>query len=194
HRAADVREVDARARAPAEDHALLGVPLEDRLHRVLHAEDEAVVNSHVVREVLARLRLNVVDLHFAKILDRDNLLLAQVRATLGVAQLERAQHLLRLLTAYEADHLGEARTLGADGDRHLVHVMAVLALLRLVAPSRIDTEHAEKDLHVLGPALADDRESDAGVLVAILTNSHIAVCLEEAAQVGHDLVVRGGEE
>ncbi len=41
HRAADVREVDARARAAAEDHALLGVPVEDRLHRVLDGEDEA---------------------------------------------------------------------------------------------------------------------------------------------------------
>ena len=38
---ADLREVDARARAAAEDHALLGVPGEDRLHRVLDREDEA---------------------------------------------------------------------------------------------------------------------------------------------------------
>ncbi len=41
HRAADFREVDARARAAAEDVALLGVPGEDRLHRVLDGEDEA---------------------------------------------------------------------------------------------------------------------------------------------------------
>ena len=41
HRAADVRQVDARARAAAEDHPLLGVPVEDRLHRVLDGEDEA---------------------------------------------------------------------------------------------------------------------------------------------------------
>ena len=41
HRTADVREVDARARTAAEDLALLGVPAEDRLHRVLDAEDEA---------------------------------------------------------------------------------------------------------------------------------------------------------
>ena len=40
-RAADVRQVDARAGAAAEDHALLGVPGEDRLHRVLDREDEA---------------------------------------------------------------------------------------------------------------------------------------------------------
>src|SRR6478672_1165850 len=40
-RAADVGEVDPRAGAAAEDLALLGVPVEDRLHRVLDAEDEA---------------------------------------------------------------------------------------------------------------------------------------------------------
>ena len=40
-RAADVREVDAGAGAAAEDLAFLGVPVEDRLHRVLDAEDEA---------------------------------------------------------------------------------------------------------------------------------------------------------
>ena len=38
---ADLREVDARARAALEDGALLGVPVEDRVHRVVHREDEA---------------------------------------------------------------------------------------------------------------------------------------------------------
>src|SRR5215213_4892243 len=38
---ADARQVDAGARAAAEDHALLGVPPEDRLDRVLNREDEA---------------------------------------------------------------------------------------------------------------------------------------------------------
>ncbi len=41
HRAADVRQVDPRARAAAEDHPLLRVPVEDRLHRVVDREDEA---------------------------------------------------------------------------------------------------------------------------------------------------------
>jgi hypothetical protein len=50
HRAADVGEVDARAGAAAEDHALLGVPVEDRLHRVLHAEDEAGAALRVLLE------------------------------------------------------------------------------------------------------------------------------------------------
>ena len=40
-RAADVREVDPGAGAAAEDLTLLGVPVEDRLHRVLDREDEA---------------------------------------------------------------------------------------------------------------------------------------------------------
>ena len=41
HRAADLREVDPRAGAALEDDPLLGVPVEDRLHRVLDREDEA---------------------------------------------------------------------------------------------------------------------------------------------------------
>src|SRR3954467_10868502 len=41
HRPADVGEVDPRAGAAAEDAALLGVPLEDRLERVLDRQDEA---------------------------------------------------------------------------------------------------------------------------------------------------------
>src|ERR1044072_8510404 len=40
-RAAEVEEVDPGAGAAAEDLALLGVPVEDRLHRVLDAQDEA---------------------------------------------------------------------------------------------------------------------------------------------------------
>src|SRR4051794_10239106 len=40
-RAGDVGEVDAGARPAAEDHPLVRVPLEDRLHVVLHREDEA---------------------------------------------------------------------------------------------------------------------------------------------------------
>src|SRR5581483_10162278 len=41
HGAADPGEVDPRARTALEDEPLLGVPLEDRLHRVLDAQDEA---------------------------------------------------------------------------------------------------------------------------------------------------------
>ena len=37
----DVRQVDARARAALEDRALLDIPVENRGHRVLDAEDEA---------------------------------------------------------------------------------------------------------------------------------------------------------
>ena len=40
-RGADLREVDARSGTAAEDHSLLGVPVEDRLHRVVDGEDEA---------------------------------------------------------------------------------------------------------------------------------------------------------
>ncbi len=50
---ADAREVDPRAGAAAEDHALLGVPVEDRLDRVLDGEDEAVVDGDVVGQVFA---------------------------------------------------------------------------------------------------------------------------------------------
>ena len=41
HRSTDLREVDPRSRAAAEDQALLRVPVEDRLHRVVDRQDEA---------------------------------------------------------------------------------------------------------------------------------------------------------
>ena len=53
HRPADPGEVDAGARTAAEDIALARVPVEDRLHRVLDAEDKArtalwcIFESHV---------------------------------------------------------------------------------------------------------------------------------------------------
>src|SRR5439155_15937860 len=40
-RGAQAREVDARARAAAEDDPLAADPVEDRLHRVVDREDEA---------------------------------------------------------------------------------------------------------------------------------------------------------
>ena len=62
-RRADARQVDAGARAALEDDPLLGVPVEDRVHRVLDREDEAVVDPQAVAQVLAALGLDVVDVH-----------------------------------------------------------------------------------------------------------------------------------
>ena len=58
---ADARQVDARTGAALEDDALLPVPVEDRVHRVVDREDEAVVHPEVVAQVLAALGLDVVD-------------------------------------------------------------------------------------------------------------------------------------
>ena len=69
------------------------------------------MDGDVVAEVLAGLGLDVVDVHRAERLDRDDLLLAQVRAALRVAQVERREQLALLARVDEADELGEARAL-----------------------------------------------------------------------------------
>ena len=147
------------------------------------------MDCDVVGEELIRFGLNVKDIHLAKALDRDDLLLAQVGAALRVAKSERPQQLALLLVSNEADQLGEPRALRADRDRDLVEVMAVV--LRFSASKlapRVDPERSQEELNVLGPALADHRESDTCVLiVAVPAHRHIAVGLEEASQVSRDL-------
>src|SRR4029077_513654 len=81
-RGAKPREVDARARAAAEDDALAADPVEDRLHRVFDREDETVMDGDVVEEELAGLRLDVVDVLDADVLDGDDFLFASVRTML----------------------------------------------------------------------------------------------------------------
>src|SRR5439155_9601896 len=82
-RRAEVREVDAGARAAAEDDALAADPVEDRLHRVVDREDEArralrllleadvepnrgVERGHLVDEDRLELRLEGVGLLVAR--------------------------------------------------------------------------------------------------------------------------------
>ena len=73
--------------------------------------------------------------------------------------------------------------------------MAVGAPLGLVRAARVDAEHAEQDLDVLGPPLADDGEADARVLAAVVAaHGDVAVGLEDAAQVRGDLLVRRGPQ
>ena len=85
------------------------------------------MDGDVVREVLAGLGLDVVDVLDAERLDRDDLLLAQVGAALQVAETERLEQLPLLVLADEADELREAGALGADRDLDLVEVVAVAA-------------------------------------------------------------------
>jgi hypothetical protein len=106
---------------------------------VLDAEDEAVVNRDVVGEELARLGLDVVDVLDAERLDRDDLLLTEIRAALGVRAAQRLQQLVGLLAAREADELGEASALGADrrcSPREIVAVRGV----DLVLAARVDAQ------------------------------------------------------
>ena len=65
----DAGQVEPGAGAALEDQALLPVPVEDRLHRVVDGEDEAVVHPEVAGQVLAGLGLDVVDLHGPEVLD-----------------------------------------------------------------------------------------------------------------------------
>src|SRR5580692_1203653 len=68
----DPGQVDPGARAALEDEPLFPVPLEDRVHRVVHGQDEAVVHAQArgaAGQVLAALGLDVIDLHRAETLD-----------------------------------------------------------------------------------------------------------------------------
>ncbi len=65
----DAGEVDARTRPALEDQALFLVPIQDRVHRVVNRQDEAVMHPQASREILPALGLDVVDLHRAKELD-----------------------------------------------------------------------------------------------------------------------------
>ena len=46
----------------------------------------------------------------------------------------------------------------------LVEVVAVRPRLLLAQPARVDAEHVEEELDILGPALADHGEPDAAAL------------------------------
>src|SRR5205807_3622092 len=141
---AEVREVDAGAGAAAEDDALAADPVEDRLHRVVDREDEAVMDGDVVREVLARLGLDVVDLLDAERLDRDDLFLAKVAALLQPAERQRLKELGLLGITDESNELGEAGALGADADLDLVEVEPIVALLLLANAPRVDAEDVQQ--------------------------------------------------
>ena len=56
------------------------------------------MDGDVVREVLAGLRLDVIDVLDTTWLDRDDLLLAEIWTTLEVAQLQRLEQIFRFLS------------------------------------------------------------------------------------------------
>ena len=102
----DAGEVHTGARAALEDQALFLVPVQDRVHRVVHGQDEAVVHPEAAGEVLSALGLDVVDLHRAKLLDPRDL------QALGVAggqprKVKAALQLGCLYRVQEADFIGE---------------------------------------------------------------------------------------
>src|SRR5262249_14228761 len=70
-----------------------------------------------------------------------------------------------------------------------MEVVAVGALLALVGSTRIDADDVEKELDVLGPLFADDGETDPASLKSILAGHRdVAVSLEDASEVRHDLI------
>jgi hypothetical protein len=122
----------------------------DAGHGVLDRVDEAVVDGDVVREVFARLGLDVVHRLDSQVLDRDDLLFADVGHRLEVAQPERLEKARSLVLRDKPDELGEARPLGPVADLHLEQVVAVRA--RLAEASRVDADGIQQELDVLGPA------------------------------------------
>ena len=77
------------ARSTLEDDPLFPVPVEDRVHRVVDGEDEAVVYSKTGTQVLAALGLDVVDVHLLEIFDAINLERRSVRTSPGLTHRSR---------------------------------------------------------------------------------------------------------
>src|SRR5215831_11996302 len=65
----DTGKVHTGTRPALEYQAFFLVPVQNRVHRVINGQDEAVVHPQAAREVLPALGLNVVDLHRPKRLD-----------------------------------------------------------------------------------------------------------------------------
>src|SRR3712207_2124445 len=126
---ADPREVDPRPGAAAEDAPFLGVPVEDRLHRVLDAEDEAgaalrllleadvepdgrVERRHLVQEDVGQLRLEgVAVLHGREV--------AALAAPVGDGARDAGDHLLDRALARRRAELAAEVLLGHDVGRVL---------------------------------------------------------------------------
>src|SRR6266487_4650864 len=171
---------------PAPEPPFLHVPVEDGGHGVLDRQDEAVVHPHVVREVFAAVGLDIVDRLDAPVLDREDLLFAQVRAGLAV-EVERSREPRCLVLGDETDPLGERGALGAHVDLDLMEIGAVGASLALPQPPRVDPEAQQQHLEVLGPTLADRANRDTA---RSALHRDVAIGLEDAAQVGGDDLVR----
>ena len=118
-RAAELREVEARAGAAAEDHALAPDPVEDRLHRVVDREDEAGGALRLLLEADVEPDRRV---ERGVLVDEDRLQLGLERVGLLVGREVAA------LAAPAADRVDDA----AD---HLLH--AALALGRAEPPAEI---------------------------------------------------------
>ena len=154
-RGPDAREVDPRARAAAEDHALLGVPVEDRLDRVLDREDEAGRALRVLFEADVEPDRRVEGRHLVEqdvgelVLEGLGVLVGREVAALTTPAGDRARH--------AADHLLDRRlALGR------VHAPAEVLLGddvgRVLRPGLRELDAALLERRVLG--IADDGVAD----------------------------------
>src|SRR5215475_10613115 len=102
----DPRQVHPGSRAAFEDQALLAVPVENGLHRVIDRQNETVVDANVAREIFAALGLDVIDLHCPERFDSRNL---HVLNVLGGAswELKAVLELCRLFWIDESNLVGE---------------------------------------------------------------------------------------
>ena len=76
-----------------------------------------------------------------------------------------------------------------------MHIVPVASTLALSRAAGMDPDRVEKDLQVLGPPLADHGEADPGVLVAAgAADGHVAIGLEDATEIGADLLMGRGPQ
>ena len=102
--------------------------------------------------ILAGLGLDVVDLLDAQVLDRDYLLLAQVRADLPVAQLQRLAAGWRCFSS-PTNPISSAKRARSEPMPidELVQVVPVVALLALPDAARVDPDRVQQHLQILRP-------------------------------------------
>src|SRR5277367_2211209 len=133
---ADLRQVDPGPRAALEDHSLLGVPVEDGVHLVLHRQDEAVVNAQICAQVFTALGLNVVDIHHTDLFDTFDL---KTLGCLGSVTLKfkAPQELLLLRRIYEPDFICKCDPIAKCPDRETPATLPVGAGIILTPDPRV---------------------------------------------------------
>ena len=193
-RRAQPREVDARARAAAEDDALAADPVEDRVHRVVDREDEAgralrlLLEADVEPDRRVERRELVDQDRLQLVLERQRLVLvgevAAVAAPRADGVDDAADHLLHGPLALRAGHAAAEVLLGDDVRRGLRPELGELDVLLLEGGPVLarDVRVADLPLDLVVGIAAGDREQaldgQGGVLVDNVVDELVGMDLD----------------